>query len=432
MSEPPPPSAGTSAAWTERFIRLLLVFRGLVLFITLVTLPSAQRTPIVGLAVIAAAIMTYVPLRHWRRVSRSVERHPVYLFVEVALATLILAAAGAHSAFFYFTLGTAVLAGVIYERRGAIPFSALLIAVYEFVALEGLPTLHPHHDAQTIVFAPLLYPLALAAGIAARELIERGVATESLLRDRTEALSAERERIRVARELHDSLAKTVEGLAMTASVLPGRCARDPVSAASVAQQLAADARQAAIEARALMSDLRPGDAAELPLAEALRRQAEGFAERFGVGLRVDGDVGPSIDFPAEEKHEILRILGEALTNACRHGGAERVNVALENHGSALVMRIADDGRGLSEPVDIERLKAAGHFGVAGMYERARLIGATLTVEGGSERGAVVSLSIPVPSEGQAGTGKSARKRPGRMVWRRRLSPPTDVLSRGRS
>ncbi len=71
---------------------------------------------------------------------RSISRHPLYLAAEVLLATLILAAVGARSPFFFFTLGTAALAGVMYGRRGALPFSALLIAAYELVALEGLPS----------------------------------------------------------------------------------------------------------------------------------------------------------------------------------------------------------------------------------------------------------------------------------------------------
>lgn len=433
MNEPAQPSVAISGAWTERFIRVLLVFRGLVLFIALVSLPQDQRTPVVGLAVVAAALVTYVPLRHWQRISRSARRRQAYLLLEVALAALILAAAGAHSAFFYFTLGTGALAGVIYGRRGALPSSVVLMAAYEFVALEGFPHMNPNHDVQTVVFAPLLYPLAVVAGVAARELIERGVATEALLRDRTEALSAERERMRVARELHDSLAKTVEGLAMTASVLPARCERDPASAVSMAQQLAADARQAAIEARALMSDLRPSDEAGLPLPEALRRRAEGLGRRFGIGVRVIGELGPDPGaLPAEKKHEILRILGEAVNNACRHGGAEHVTVTLDRDGSDLVIRIADDGRGLNEPVDLELLKAAGHFGIAGMHERARLIGAALTVAAGSERGAVVTVSIPTFTDGDDGQSALDGNAPRRVVWRRRAPSRPDALSRGRS
>jgi signal transduction histidine kinase len=380
--------------WTGRLVRVLLVFRALVLLVTVLSLRSNQRTPIVSIAVLLAVVVSYVPLRHWDRIGPTLSRHPAYLALEVLLATLILAAAGAHSSFFYFTLGTAVLAGVVYGRRGAIPFSALLIALYELVALEGLPTLHALHDLQSVVFAPLLYPVAVAAGIAARESVERGVRTEMLLHERTEALGAERERLRMARELHDSLAKSVEGLAMSASVLPGRCEKNPTRAAELARTLAADARQAAIEARALMSDLRPDGEDELPLAEAISARAHGFAERFGVAVRCE--YGGTIVEPAPgAKHELLRILGEALANAARHGQSANVGVSLTREGDAQVLRVSDDGIGLAGPVDYDALKAGGHYGLAGMYERARAIGGSLAVEGRPDAGTVVTVSVPV-------------------------------------
>lgn len=369
---------------------MLLVFRTLVLFVTLLSLHPGQRTPVVGVAVIVAAVISYVPLRHWQRIASSLARHPTYLALEVVLATLILAAAGARSPFFYFTLGTAALAGVIYGRRGVIPFSVLLAAAYEFVAIEGFPTLHEVHDAQTLVFAPLLYPVAVAAGVAAREMVERGVQTESLLRERTETLASERERLRVARELHDSLAKTVEGLAMTASVLPGRCERDPAGAASLARQLVGDAQQAALEARALMSDLRPAE--DLSLAEAVRRRADSLAQRLGIDVQVSCDV--SGETPSTVKHELLRILGEAVINAARHGGAKRVVVALEVSGPEARLSVTDDGRGLSEPVDLRSLKANGHFGLAGMHERAANMGGTLSVGAARDGGTSVVVAVP--------------------------------------
>jgi len=406
--------AGINAAesdWIGRLVRLLLVFRALILLITVLLLSPAQRTPAVGVLTIVAAALSYIPLRYWPRIGRSISRHPAYLAVEVLIATLILAAAGARSPFFFFTLGTAALAGVVYGRRGAIPFSLLLMAAYELVAREGLPSGHPLHDAQSVVFAPLLYPIALIAGIAARELVERGVRVELELRDQTEALGAERERLRVARELHDSLAKTVEGLAMTASVLPSRCKRDPDSAAELARGLAEDARRAAVEARALMSDLRPA-ASKLPLAQAIRERAEGFAQRSGieVGVRCDTDGMP--DPSTIRSHELVRILGEALANAVRHSGATHVEVSLGREGDALVLRVADDGNGLPDGVDFERLKAAGHYGMAGMDERARSIGGTLELAPRAGGGTVVTTRVPVgggaPSEEGGAPGRSSR------------------------
>jgi signal transduction histidine kinase len=407
-----PDTITVESDWIGRLVRVLLVFRALVLLITLLLLPAAQRTPAVGVLTIVAATISYIPLRYWPRVGRSVSRHPAYLAVEVLIATLILAAAGARSSFFFFTLGTAALAGVVYGRRGAIPFSLLLMAAYELVAYEGLPSRHPLHDAQSVVFAPLLYPIAVIAGIAARELVERGVRAERELRDQTAALGAERERLRVARELHDSLAKTVEGLAMTASVLPSRCQRDPSAAAELARTLAEDARRAAVEARALMSDLRPA-AVDLPLAQAVRERAEGFAERAGIEVEVNCDSGGAREPSSSGAHELLRILGEALANAVRHGGARHVAVSLGVEREALVLRVTDDGAGLPEGVDFDRLKAAGHYGLAGMDERARSIGGTLELEPRAGGGAVVTARIPIEGDArpQDGVAPASARRP---------------------
>ncbi len=386
-------SANITAEWLGRLVRVLLVFRCLVLLVTVVLLPARQHSAVIGVAVIVAALISYVPLRHWERIAPSLSRHPAYLASEVLLATLILAAAGARSSFFYFTLATAALAGVVYGRRGALPFSALLIAAYELVALEGLPDLHPIHDVQSIVFVPILYPAALAAGVAARELVERGARMEALLRDRTEDLAAERERLRVARELHDSLAKTVEGLSMSASMLPARCERDPAVAARVARQLAEDARQAAVEARSLMSGLRT-PSAELPLPEAVRRRVQSFRERsdLTVQLNCPGDDGID-ELSPRVTHELLRILSEALVNVERHSGASAVAVALERDGGGMLLSVTDDGSGLG-PVDIDALKAARHYGLAGMQERARAIGGSLTIDAASAGGTAIAVRLP--------------------------------------
>lgn len=392
--------------WIGRLVRVLLVFRTLVLFVTLLSLHSAQRRPVVGFAVILAALITYVPLRHWQRVASSLAHHPTYLALEVLLATLILAAAGANSPFFYFTLGTGALAGVIYGRRGAIPFSVLLVAAYELVAIEGFPTLHEIHDVQTLVFAPLLYPAAVAAGIAAREMVERGVHTESLLRERDEALASERERLRVARELHDSLAKTVEGLAMTASVLPRRCERDPAGAATLARQLVDDAQQAAREARMLLTDLRPDE--NLSLSEAVQQRTDSLAERLGIEVALSCD--DAGETPTAARHELLRIMSEAIINAARHGRAHKVDVAVETSGAELRMSVTDDGCGLPEPVDLDHLKAGGHFGLAGMHERAANIGGTLSVGASRDGGASIVVRVPAGGRGdepESGTAMGA-------------------------
>ncbi|HKO29085.1 MAG TPA: sensor histidine kinase [Solirubrobacteraceae bacterium] len=379
--------------WIGRLVRVVIVFRALVLLATVLLLPSDQRTPVTGVAMIAAAIVSYVPLRHWDKVAPSLLRHPAYLAGEIMLSTLILGATGARSSFFYFTVGTAALAGIIYGRRGAIPFCLLLVSMYELVALEGM---HTVHNAQTVVFLPLLYPAGVIAGIAARELVLRGAEVEAMLAFRNGEIAVQNERLRVAREMHDSLAKTVEGLSMMASALPARCERDPMSAAALARQLSADARQAAVEARALMTDLRPTADQSLPLAELIGKRVDEFAQRSGVTARfVDPDGSTGADGPPPEAHhEILRILGEALMNAERHGHARNVTVTLRDDRGAWSLSIADDGSGLREAPDLKRLQAGGHFGIAGMHERARSIGGVLEVAPNPAGGTIVVVRVP--------------------------------------
>jgi signal transduction histidine kinase len=232
------------------------------------------------------------------------------------------------------------------------------------------------------------------------------VRAELELRDRTEALGAERERLRVARELHDSLAKTVERLAMSASVLPSRCERDPRAAAELARGLAEDARQAAIEVRALMSDLRPA-AGELPLTQAVRERAAGFAQRAGIEVDVRCDVDGIPGPVTGASHERLRILGEALANAVRHGGATHVAVSLGLEEDSLVLRVADDGAGLPDGVDHDRLKAAGQYGLAGMDERARSIGGTLEPASGAGGGVIITARVPIGTAAPGADGAAA-------------------------
>lgn len=422
-----------SSDWPGRLVRVLVVFRTLVLLVTLTVLPASQHTAAVMGAALLAALISYLPLRHWDRIGETVSRHPAYLALEVIISTIVLGAAGVRSPFFYFTLGTAVLAGIIYGRRGAIPFSALLICAYELVALEGLPSLHPNLSAETILFAPLLYPGAIAAGIAARELVERGVQSETMIRERTEALSAERERLRVARELHDSLAKTVEGLAMSASALPGRCEKNPPAAAALARTLADDARQAALEARMLMSGLRPGSEPELSLEAALRQRAGAFAERAGVSVEVIGDSSPvSEPLAPDTMHELLRIVGEAMTNAATHGAAARISLSVHEGPQGLAVQVSDDGDGLAQPVDLERLKAAGHFGLAGMQERARNLGGELHVAPGVDHGTTVTVRLPCPGAARpdAPTMNGSRSR-WPAIWRREPKTPPAAAVRER-
>ena len=144
------------------------------------------------------------------------------------------------------------------------------------------------------------------------------------------AVQAERERL--ARDMHDSLAKTVHGIGFAALALSRRIEVDPPGAVEDARKLAADARTAAQEARELLSGLRGRDDAELPLPTAIRSEAARWGERTGtrVGGSLD-DVGP---LPSLALRELRWILKEALANVERYAHATRVDVHLRRLGDA--------------------------------------------------------------------------------------------------
>jgi signal transduction histidine kinase len=251
---------------------------------------------------------------------------------------------------------------------------------------------HVEHNFDTLVVLPALYPVVALTGAGTRRLLDRQAAAESALSDQARMLAAQEERERLARDMHDSLAKTVHGIGFAALALSRRIKVDPPGAEEDARKLAGDARTAAQEARELLSGLRGRDDAELPLPTAIRSEAARWGERTGVpiGGSLD-DVGP---LPTLALRELRWILREALANVERYAHASRVDVHLRRLGDRVVLTVADDGTGFEAPDDLDTLAGVGSFGLAGMRERARLAGGDLSVESEPGEGCVVSAWVP--------------------------------------
>ena len=201
------------------------------------------------------------------------------------LAALILILTGVDSPFFFFTLGTALLGGLVYGYPGAALFSVMLIIVYAYAihlrspideTLRGLP-----HDRRAAVAVPdrrrRRRGRAAAAGPPGRGRGDAG---------RAGAHAGRAGRARAARARHARLAgqdRARDRLRRAGALAPdpGR----PVGAEEDARKLAVDARTAAQEARELLSGLRGRDDAELPLPTAIRSEAARWGERTGHARR---------------------------------------------------------------------------------------------------------------------------------------------------
>jgi signal transduction histidine kinase len=383
--------ADGAGGWLASACRLILNVRAGVLIVTLVSLREEEHRALVVTAILVASIASLVPVLRWEKVGPALVRHPSYLAGELVLAALILILTGVDSPFFFFTLGTALLGGLVYGYPGAGLFSVMLIIVYAYAIHVRSSIDSTLVDFRTLVVLPSLYPIIAVAGAGARRLLDRQAEAEQTLAEQERTMAAQAERERLARDMHDSLAKTVHGIGFAALALSRRIQVDPPGAVEDARKLAEDARTAAQEARELLSGLRGRDDAELPLPTAIRSEAARWGERTGtrVGGSLD-DVGP---LPSLALRELRWILKEALANVERYARATRVDVHLRRLGERVVLTVADDGDGFEVPDDLDQLPG-GSFGLRGMRERAKLAGGDLSVESEPGDGTVISVWVP--------------------------------------
>jgi signal transduction histidine kinase len=379
-------------------VRLVLLFRLIALNVTVFELPGhPSEVPGVMLGLVLAAFASFLPLRYWDRWSGPLSTRPVFLGLDLALNLTIYAYLGPASPFFLYTLGTPLLAGLLFRTTGAVVLGGgMLVGYYVMVVLSGngLEELRAHEarDIQALVVLPALYPLAAAGGAAVRALLDRQATTQVALAHAERRAAAGAERARVAREMHDSLGKTLYGIALAARGLSHRVDVEAPGAAAAARDLSAAAQVAAEEARGLISDLR-SDTLDRPLGDALERYVREWSDRNGIAADLQAD-GVDLPHPGT-RYELFCIVREALENVERHAGATHVEVLLRDMAPDVVLSVVDDGVGIGGEGDARSLQTNGHYGLIGMAERGERIGATVQVAG--QRGAGTTVTVRLPA-----------------------------------
>jgi two-component system, NarL family, sensor histidine kinase UhpB len=194
----------------------------------------------------------------------------------------------------------------------------------------------------------------------------------------------EGERLRIAQGLHDEVGQVLTGVLLQ---LDAFAARDPTLRGAVDETRHA-VRQALEEIRRMVQELRPQPLEHLGLVSALTELSRRFEEQSGVVVerRFDGDL-PALS-PAAEL-AVYRVAQESLTNVARHAHAKRVELALESGGGSVVLRVDDDGEGMTEGA-----AENGHGGLRGMRERALLVGGALAITSHRDGGVRIRLEVP--------------------------------------
>ena len=211
-----------------------------------------------------------------------------------------------------------------------------------------------------------------------RELAARAAAIEQL----TES----RERNRLARELHDTLAHTLTGVSVQLQALGRLLASDPAAAQVQLKAVQSTVREGIGAARRAIQALRATPLTDLGLGEALRHLCRAYAERLGIVFDCQIEEVGVLE-PAVEQ-AIYRTTEAAFANIERHAGATQVTVRLAATGNAFRLTVRDDGVGF-DPAQV----AADRYGLAGMHERAEAIGARLAVRSKPGLGTTVELSF---------------------------------------
>lgn len=319
-------------------------------------------------------------------------------------------------------VATALLLGPVTVSTPVLRHEALILLAGLVVLLAGnavvlrigLTPLQRLGRAMTT--ADLLVPGArptVAGPAEAAELI----ATYNTMLDRLQAERAagagralhaqERERHRIARELHDEVGQTLTAVLLqlkrVADRVPGEL-REEVSLAQEATRSGLD------EIRRIARRLRPGVLEELGLASALRSLAAEFTHHgLTVHHHVPGELPP---LAPEAELVIYRVAQEGLTNTARHAAADRAELSLRPFPGGVELLVRDNGTGLGA--------APEGAGIRGMRERALLIGAGIHLEPAPGGGTDVRLRVPAPGGG--GTGDLPGHRSGDSVEDRSGDP----------
>ncbi|MDR1189767.1 MAG: sensor histidine kinase [Bifidobacteriaceae bacterium] len=230
--------------------------------------------------------------------------------------------------------------------------------------------------------------MMLAIGDASRSRREALAASQerAARAEQTRALVAAKavadERLRIARDVHDSIGHRMTVIAVHSAVAERLAEADP----DASRLALGNVREASVTVLDELADLvnalrESGEGSELGPPVGIDGIG-GLVDSFGrTGMRVDTRVqGPARPLAAAASQAAYRIVQESLTNAAKHGGAREADVDLRYGPAGLVIRVSNplDPDGLAEPTGGRRVPETGHNGIVGMAERAHSAGGSLT------------------------------------------------------
>jgi signal transduction histidine kinase len=204
------------------------------------------------------------------------------------------------------------------------------------------------------------------------------------------------ERTRIARELHDTLLQSFQGLILRFQAATNLLPERPLEAKQRFESAIDQAAQAVTEGRDAVQELRSSTVETNDLAMAISALGEQLAAHGTIAdsalFRMAVEGTPRNLHPIL-RDEVYRIAGETLRNAFRHAQARQIEVEIHYDAQQFRLRVRDDGKGI-DPEILGEDPRPGHFGLHGMRERAKIVGGQLDVWSEVDSGTEIELSIP--------------------------------------
>ena len=200
----------------------------------------------------------------------------------------------------------------------------------------------------------------------------------------------EKERTRIARELHDELGQLLTALNTEIILLNRKIPKEMISLQEKTESMLALVDMTMQTLKRIYMDLRPGMLDHLGLTVAIGWQAEEFQKRTGIPCKVTLDP-EDIALDPDLSTTVFRIFQEALTNILRHAEATRISVRLKATGERLELVVKDNGKGITE----EQLTKPDSFGILGIKERVYHWGGDVKIAGKKGKGTTVTVHLPL-------------------------------------
>jgi signal transduction histidine kinase/ligand-binding sensor domain-containing protein len=256
------------------------------------------------------------------------------------------------------------------------------------LAIVVLPRFHQTWWFRTAIASSLVALVWLAWRYRTGQMTRAQVAQQAFSRQLIE--SQERERQRIAAELHDSLGQNL--LVVKNRALLGAMSQPNEEARRHFAEIGATVAQTLEEARTISYNLRPHHLDQLGLTTTIRAMLEKMAETSAIGITSELDDIDGV-FPPADEITIYRILQESLNNVVKHSQASEAHVAVHSREHHVEITVRDNGRGFVPGGPTAGV--AGGFGLKGLAERVHMLQGTHTIESTAGRGTTVTVRIGV-------------------------------------